>query len=461
VGLFDLFRKKGSVPNLEARTETTVDASHDTAILREIDDAKFSHDLRAVVELLPYLPPQASTYGEDAARAVKVLVDGATPEAVAAFDQWYRERTLSGPPRRAWEEMRLGPLDAWVRNHHATVAIATCHHNGFVREKAVRALSEHCHDGTELPFLLVRLNDWVPQVRFVAASGVKGRLKPSYARDWVRSLGLLDRIQGGRRGDNQWLRAPVDALLRRDEHRAELEKGLRSGTPAVRRACVSIAVGTDNPEGLLRLALENPDPVTQSRAADELCKVLNREPLREFLGIMQRGNARTRCLALETRCERFPDEAKEALRAALLDRTPSVRELARFKWQKMNLGDVDFAAFYRDQLEKQQGDALVVALRGLAETGTVNDVATFLKYADDRRGRVREAAIIGLGRCDGQRQSDRLVTALNDPNLGVAKAALRYAKLYLGRGMKIPKRPPRKKAEELSTNMPDVPWLRR
>jgi hypothetical protein len=342
--------------------------------------------------------------------------------------------------------MRLGPSDAWVREQPATAAVATCHHSGFVRERAVRALSDHCHDGSELPFLLLRLNDWVPQVRFVAASGVKGRLTPSYARHWVRSLGLLDRIQGGRRGDQQWLRVPVEVLLQRDEHRGAIEEGLRTGTLGVRRACVRIAAGTESFGGLLRLALEDADPVTSSRAADELCKVLMGEPLREVLVIMQRGNAKTRALALETACQRFPDQARAAVRAGLLDRATSVRELARFRWQKMRLGDLDFATFYREELALERGEAFVAALRGLAETGTVNDAPTFLKYLGDRRARVREAAVVGLGRCDGQNQSDRLVAALSDPNLGVAKAALRYARLYLGRGVKIPRRSTRRDA---------------
>ena len=78
----------------------------------------------------------------------------------------------------------------------------------------------------------------------------------------------------------------------------------------------------------------------------------------------------------------------------------------------------------------------MTALRGLAETGTVEDVPIFIAYGSDPRA--REAAILGLGRCDGQKQVERLVTALADSNQRVVKAARRYARLYLGRGA-VPK----------------------
>lgn len=148
MGLFDIFKKK--------------DEALDPSVLQRVADIGAGHDLRGIVELLPFLPPPASPYGSAAALALEANVAAATPEEIATFDQWYRERTCSGPPRHSWENMGLG-LD-WGRQHFATVGIATCHRSGFIREKAVVTLAE-CHSGTELPFLLVRLNDWIPQVR--------------------------------------------------------------------------------------------------------------------------------------------------------------------------------------------------------------------------------------------------------------------------------------------------------
>ena len=204
MGLFDVFRRR--------------DPGLDPAVLQRIADAAARADLRATVELLPFLPPPTSPYGEVAARAVESIVRAASPEDVAAFDAWYRERTCSGSPRPSWENMGMGPLEIWARLHPTTVALATCHRSGFVREKAVEALAE-CRDGMELPFLLVRLNDWVPRVRFVAGKTVRARLSPDYAAHWVRCHGVLGRVQRGRRSAHDWLKAPRVAPRPRRESR--------------------------------------------------------------------------------------------------------------------------------------------------------------------------------------------------------------------------------------------------
>jgi len=427
VGLFDVFRK--------------VPPPADPAVLQRIADLAAENDLRMVAELLSFLPPPTSPYGAAAALAVEGLVDAASPEEVAAFDQWYRERTYTGVgsvPRPSWDSMQLGRLDSWTRQYPATVAIATCHRNGFVRQKAVELLAES-HDGAELPFLLVRLNDWVAPVRAAAQSEVRARVTVVYAARWVSCLELLDRVRLGRRGDHAWLGAAVEGLLRRDDARVALEAGLVGGTRGVRRACVRIAAGLTDSTRLLSLALRDADPITSGEAANVLCRSLDADALREALDVMQHGNTRARCLALDTWCDRIPQDAEPHLRAALLDSATSVRELARFRGQRLGLVAVEFRTYYREQLEAQTGELFITALRGLAETGTVDDVPLFLQYIAHPRGRVREAAILGLGRCDGQKHAEVLMGALGDSNLRVVKAARRYARLYLGRGA-VPKR---------------------
>jgi HEAT repeat protein len=205
-----------------------------------------------------------------------------------------------------------------------------------------------------------------------------------------------------------------------------------------------IAAALPDGASLLRRALRDPDPIASGTAGEVLCRSLDGDALRKVLAVMQRGTTRTRCLALETLAARFPRDAEPALRAALLDPATAVRELARFRWGKLDLPPLAFATFYREQLAVQRGERFATALRGLAETGTANDVPVFVQHLDHPRARVREAAVLGLGRCDGQNQVERLVKALEDSNHRVTKAAHRYAKLYLGRGA-VPRRPPRGK----------------
>jgi HEAT repeat protein len=426
VGLFDIFRTNAPP------------SAHDPAVLLAIEEAGRGRGLMPVFELLPYLPPGASMYGLDAARAVDALVAGATPEDVAAFDAI--ARSGGGPPRRAWDAVEFGPADGWASAHPGLLAIATCHRNGHVRERAIRRLGA-TREPFALPFFVVRLNDWVAPVRFGAAEAVKARIDPAYARAWVLALGLLARVQSGQRGAHAWVLGPVDALLRRPESRDALEHGLRHGPVGVRRACVRIAARTRDAEPLLRLALANPDPVTSSAAAAALCVALEGTRLCDVLAVMERGNPTVRARALETRVARFPEEVDGALRAALFDAAARVREIARHHLRQRGAVDADFARDSRDALASARGPRFVAALKSLAEIGTAADLDLFVRYADDPRAAVREAAIHGLGRTGGLAEIDRIRVALADANLGVAKMARRYARLYLGRGAAPIRRP--------------------
>ena len=65
--------------------------------------------------------------------------------------------------------------------------------NGFVREDAVKRLAKVA-TGEELPYLLLRLNDWVPQVRDAAREAVLARITPEYAPHFVTYLATFARL---------------------------------------------------------------------------------------------------------------------------------------------------------------------------------------------------------------------------------------------------------------------------
>jgi hypothetical protein len=50
--------------------------------------------------------------------------------------------------------------------------LASCHPNGYVREAALHGLSTN--DERTLPFVLLRLNDWVAPIRSLALERLRG-----------------------------------------------------------------------------------------------------------------------------------------------------------------------------------------------------------------------------------------------------------------------------------------------
>ena len=78
----------------------------------------------------------------------------------------------------AWAELKPGQLKCLKRFGTESVlalGMASLHFSGNVRDEALRKLSD-VQDGTELPFLLMRLNDWVQEVRHTAHLLVRERL---------------------------------------------------------------------------------------------------------------------------------------------------------------------------------------------------------------------------------------------------------------------------------------------
>lgn len=387
-------------------------------------------------QLLAYLPPRSSGQGPDAARAAAAILRRAAPEEIA----WLERNRPAGDeyysPYPAWAGMKLADVGESPPDpgsgQAAVVALACFHASGFVRERAVRLLAAQ-DDGDELPFLLLRVNDWVGPVREAAMAALRARLAPAYAMAFVRCLPLVEALRGERRVAHAALLAEIDLLLRGGTAWSALGEALRAGSRPVRRAAARIAATTGDPV-LIFSAATDLDPLVAAVGARAITTTWSDGALREVLPRLRRGAAGVRWLAIAATCDRFPGEAEPYLRAALLDRATSVRELGRYRWAKVGLAPLDFAAFYREALAVARGKGVAVALRGLAETGTLEDVVSFERLARDRRAAVRAAAVHGLGRCGGSAHSDALVLAMDDSSARVVAVAQAWVRVRLGRG---------------------------
>ncbi|APR78865.1 Hypothetical protein A7982_04212 [Minicystis rosea] len=388
-----------------------------------------------LVLLLPFLPPRPFEPEADAARAADAILQRAAPEDIGWLE---RHRSLwngweSAHPR--WDALLPDDLGADAPDasgpRPAVIALASMHPNGFVRERAVRLLAAR-RDGGELPFLLVRVNDWVPPVRAAAETAVRARLEAAYAAHFVRCFTLVDDLRGNRRAPHRALIGDIEALLCTQAALPALDEALRSGGRTLRRTCARLAARIGDPALLYRAAMDS-DPIAATAAARVITTTWSGEALREALPRLRLGLPRIRCLVLQAICSRFSGEAEPHLRRALLDDTCSVRELARFLWTKTGLEPLDFAAFYREALALAERRSFAAALHGLAETGKEVDAPLFEPHLQDPRSVVRAAAVMGLGRCGMARYGDALLAAMKDPSSKVAAVARRWVRLRLGR----------------------------
>ena len=369
--------------------------------------------------------PQGASRADELERLSQWVTE-ASPTELARLDKYVRQSGQYRPYLPLWlviqpdelERMLSAPvIDAGL------LGVASFHANGFVREKALTRLAD-VRTGLELPFLLLRLNDWVRPIHEAAAAALLTRLTPNYAAAFVRCLPLLfDQEDPRRRDHGLWLQ-DVSALLRRPECEPALWDGLSRGERAVRRLCFRLLAESDHVplEQVVQEALADPDAGLRRTAAVRGRNSLGADAFQALLPRLRRDpSPSVRREALQGAVERLPEQAEAELRAALLDGHASLREMAQFYLKRRH--DVDTAAFYRTALATGEAPTLVAALGGLGEAGTASDAALVLPSLAHPLTRVRKAAVRALGRLDGDAHIGLVLAALEDSSPGVTREA--------------------------------------
>lgn len=361
------------------------------------------------------------------AQAIATLLSLTSPEDLVWLDEMMRGYWVfrDGYGER-WRRLEPRELAKWVGPGEPGVLLfrlASFHANGFIREAAIRRLALVA-DGSELPYLLLRLNDWVPQVRQAAQEAVSERVSADYIDHFVQNLALVIRLRKLERTDHRRLLERISDLLASPAARSAMVTTLRHGPTELRRESFHLLTSGDpaDLEESLLVALQSEDPVVRLWS---LCRAATTFEREQLLTVLDRlcadPSVAVRCEALSLLATEFPDKATERLQAALLDRSASVRGTARFQLRKR--GILDFAQFYRDAMETSVAGRLAVSIAGLTETGVPADAERFLPHFLHPSARVRRAVIWGLVKLGGAQYTHLVLGRVLDATPGVSKQA--------------------------------------
>lgn len=310
------------------------------------------------------------------------------------------------------------------------LSVASFHPSGYVRETAVRQMAAE-PPGRDLPLLVLRLNDWVPEVRAAAEAVLRARLGESSTAAWARVLPLLLDLEHQQRNDASGLVRDVVAAFTAPDAEAALKGALTNADRAVRRAASTVALRAGGAAAALaaRVGVDDPDLLVRLRVARAVRAGTTGDEAVEA-GLSADPAAGVRREILMARIEREADGLDAVLQRALLDAHRSVRAVARFYLRK-RLGDAAPvpADVYRRALaavtSADRTDATVTPLEGLAETGEPADGARARAFLDDPRPSVREAAVRAVAALDPAVSAGAVVQALDDPSPRVARTAAR------------------------------------
>ncbi len=382
-------------------------------------------DWRSIPSLLYVLSHDNADLRGAGARVIDDLAAFIPVAALPGFEGRLRDSTFQA---YSWNELRMEwvvqqewPLRVW--------AMFTMHPSGYVREAALRRLTSEDNSVLALPCFLLRINDWVEQVRTVATAAVKIVLAPKHSAAWVPVLGLVDQLRFRSRADHAWLTDAVTSLLLRPESRPELMTAARSEDRLVARWAFRAAMTLPDEDRAMfvSLALESGDPVVRLHAAQAVRAWAGCPGRERFLANMALDRFMPiRREALYAALDDTPARRLTVLRAALLDRHASMRHAARFYLRdksEQGSGDPDVRAFYLDAIAHGEPSKRAAAISGVGECGTKTDADVLAPLVSERRTAVASAVVRAVAALDRDHRIDWLIGLLRDGRPSVAREA--------------------------------------
>jgi HEAT repeat protein len=292
-------------------------------------------------------------------------------------------------PREA-RKFRPRSQDDWL-----FLALLSSHRDGFVRAAAVQTL-ELAPPQIAIPFLIIRIVDWVREVRLAAEAGLLRQMKSAQGKVFVDCLGLLDRLSSSSRY-RVGFTTLVESFLKGPEQAEALSFGLLSANHSVRRRCFVLAL--ENPElakkPVIERALNSPDVVVRKWAFQE-------GPLHcpgDWINWAERAATDPygpiRRIAFDAFAATTPKSPGEFHRF-LLDRSTEIRLACQSLYTLLLAASP--AGFYRKAVEGASPKNLEVAIRGISETSGEEDRSFVIGLLASRSALVRRASIQALGR---------------------------------------------------------------
>ncbi len=299
------------------------------------------------------------------------------------------------------------------------------HHSGFKRENAVRRLGM-LGNPAAIPYLIVRANDWVPQVRAAAYEALGKLLKAGNGPAFVESLPRILHLQSCGRSDHSALLQAVQDFLLREDNRAILLAGMQNPNPRVARLVTRLLIREQlmSSAEIVATGLAHKDVVVRSIAV-ELLRELAADAFGAATSMALRDSYMpVRREAFQQLLRRDPQQGVMAARDLLFDPSASIREIAV---QRLLGGGAPVEEMYAAALagDKTRVATVKCVLWGWGFMNSRTRVAQVEQLLSSRYPAVRRAALQSITRLVGGNGKRHLEAALADVSPAVSNESAR------------------------------------
>lgn len=302
------------------------------------------------------------------------------------------------------------------------LGLCSMHPDGFFREKALNLLNP-AKTGSELPFVLLRLKDWVGPVRSLAEKMVRERLLSVYAPFYIRFYYLVLRAGRSERTGKSEIFSLISRLLSSEISLHYESPALLNFSQKTRNEFIINVILDRNYEkkDLKSFYQKEKQPFLKYRI---LIKYLNENNLSsEELKDLFRIKAPLRCriLILEHLKKTGDFGSSEFIRELIFSRFSYIRRMAR-DVSDLN-GKNEFRKIYLENLNSEEH--LLGSIGGLSETGEPDDVLELLDFLESKDLSIRKAAVLAAARLSVLELKPVILDFLSDAGLtGTASRVL-------------------------------------
>jgi len=304
---------------------------------------------------------------------------------------------------------------------------ASFHPSGFFREKATIGLAS-IHSGEEIPFLIIRLNDWVEVVREKAKRAIEARISPSSAIHFLKSYPFLKRLENTGRAAHGTIVQRVTDLISLD--REVMNQGLVATDPETRRFSFEIAANSSlfELDDVKKALLREPVGTIRLYALRSVEKKISLPRDNSFiLELIDDRFTPVQRLALDMLCSRALENTQGILKEKILSEKSGVRQTARYYLKKV--GPSNPAEIYRKALFERKDGALIGAIRGIGEVGEKKDVEALKAFLKSKSIKVLRSAIGSIASLDSEDMLNTLLPFVSDSRPGVSREASMAVKM--------------------------------
>lgn len=383
----------------------------------------YAGDLRALAKIFCVFSENISTQKLKASQVLNEALISSSFDDICKIDIQMRE-TTSMEWNIDWKTLKIENFITKQMSkdeQRAVLIFSSFNPNGYIREQALKLLVFY---EETLPYLVLRLNDWVYNVRQTALTMFSKRLVEATDEELINTLPFLHKLQKSKRGDNF-----IISSLMQDKFCANeklLEKGLANSDVRTRKTCLSFISNTSLPKTalLLKHIKKESDPFVRRMIFQILFKenIKIEELSKQFLKDKYPAN---RLLALQYLYDYNIDLAFIKAYQMLLDRNLQVRILSREIIKTIKKTD-NFHQFYLENLSSNT----TIAVYGLGEVGCKEDCYIIEPYLKNSKTAVVRAAMISLMHLDSEKYITLITEMLYSEHSSIVNTAFMLLKKY-------------------------------